>query len=53
MAKGNRYYRTIYEGMWNLEPPFPDYRMRPCRRYQWVKGEVHAEIFEMHSQTGT
>lgn len=53
MAKVIDITGTIYEGMWNLEPPFPDYRMRPLPPVPWVKGEVHAEIFEMHSQTGT
>ncbi|NLG36618.1 MAG: cyclase family protein [Clostridiales bacterium] len=44
---------TIYEGMWNLEAPFPDYHMRPLPLVPWVEGDVYAEIFEMHSQTGT
>lgn len=43
----------IYEGMWNLEPPFPDYKMRHFPKVPWVKGEVYLEMFDMHSQTGT
>jgi kynurenine formamidase len=53
MAKVTDITGTIYEGMWNLEPPFPDFKMRPLPQVPWVEGDVYAEIFEMHSQTGT
>lgn len=43
----------IYEGMWDLEPPFPRYKIRPFPPVPWVKGPVYLESFEMHSQTGT
>lgn len=53
MAKVTDITGPIYEGMWNLEAPFPDYTMRPLPPVPWVEGDVYAEIFEMHSQTGT
>ena len=43
----------IYEGMWNLEPPFPDFKMRPFPPVPWVNAPVYLEIFDMQSQTGT
>lgn len=45
---------NIQEGMWNYEPPFPGFRMKPLGHVPWVKSEVYCEIFEgLHSQTGT
>lgn len=45
---------VIREGMWNYEPPFPAFRMKPLDKVPWVKGDVYCEVFEgMHSQTGT
>lgn len=45
---------TIYDGMWNYEPPFTKFRLKPLPEVPWVKGRVYCEIFDgMHSQTGT
>lgn len=45
---------TIYDGMWNYEPPFPDVHIRPLPQVPWVETAVHCEIFDgLHSQTGT
>lgn len=44
---------TIYEGMWNLEAPFPDFKMQPFPPVPWAQGEVYLESFQMQSQTGT
>ena len=44
----------IYDGMWNYEPPFPNFVLKPLPEVPWVKGRVYCEIFEgLHSQTGT
>ena len=43
----------IYEGMWDLEPPTPPFKMRPFPRLPWLDYDVYMETFEMHSQTGT
>ncbi len=44
----------IYEGMWNYEPPFPPFHLKPLPEVPWVKQKVYCEIFEgLHSQTGT
>lgn len=44
----------IHDGMWNYEPPFPEFRLKPLPLVPWVKGRVYCEIFEgLHSQTGT
>lgn len=43
----------IYEGMWNLEPPFPDFKMDPFPDVPWAQGKVYLESFQMQSQTGT
>jgi Predicted metal-dependent hydrolase len=44
----------MQEGMWNYEPPFPMFKIKPLPKVPWVKGDVYCEIFEgMHSQTGT
>jgi arylformamidase len=45
---------VIREGMWNYEPPFPPFRMRPLGNVPWAGCEVYCEVFEgLHSQTGT
>jgi kynurenine formamidase len=45
---------TIYNGMWGLKPPFPEFNMRPLPDVPWVKNKVYCEIFDgLHSQTGT
>jgi arylformamidase len=45
---------TMQDGMWNYEPPFPEFKVSPLPEVPWVKGNVSCEIFEgMHSQTGT
>ena len=44
---------TIYEGMWNLEAPFPYFKMQPFPPVPWAQGEVYLESFQMQSQTGT
>lgn len=44
---------TIYEGMWNLEAPFPDFKMEPFPPVPWAQGDVYLESFQMQSQTGT
>lgn len=44
----------VYDGMWNYEPPFPAFHLKPLPEVPWVKGRVYCEIFEgLHSQTGT
>ena len=44
----------IYDGMWNYEPPFPSFQLKPLPEVPWVKQKVYCEIFEgLHSQTGT
>lgn len=44
----------MQEGMWNYEPPFPKFKIKPLPKVPWVEGDVFCEIFEgMHSQTGT
>lgn len=54
MAKVIDITGIMQEGMWNYEPPFPRFRVKPLPKVPWVKGNVYCEIFEgMHSQTGT
>jgi kynurenine formamidase len=44
----------IREGMWNYEPPFPEFRMAPLPPVPWAGGPVFCETFSgLHSQTGT
>jgi arylformamidase len=44
----------MQEGMWNYEPPFPEFKIKPMPAVPWVKGDVYCELFEgVHSQTGT
>jgi len=44
----------IKTGMWNYEPPFPAFTLKPLPEVPWVKGRVYCEIFDgLHSQTGT
>ncbi|HBN85294.1 MAG TPA: hypothetical protein DDZ89_15795 [Clostridiales bacterium] len=44
----------IYDGMWNYDPPFPKFQMKPLPEVPWVKDRVYCEIFNgLHSQTGT
>lgn len=44
----------IKTGMWNYEPPFPTFTLKPLPEVPWVKGRVYCEIFDgLHSQTGT
>lgn len=45
---------VIQNGMWNDDPPFPRFNMKPLGKVPWVSGEVYCEVFEgLHSQTGT
>jgi len=44
----------IRTGMWNYEPPFPSFSLRPLPQPPWVNTRVYCEIFDgLHSQTGT
>lgn len=44
----------IRDDMWNYEPPFPKYKIRPLTQPDWVDTKVYCEIFDgLHSQTGT
>lgn len=44
----------IRDDMWNYEPPFPKYKIRPLKQPEWVETKVYCEIFDgIHSQTGT
>lgn len=54
MAKVIDITGIMQEGMWNYEPPFPEFKIKPLPKVPWVKGDVYCEIFEgIHSQTGT
>ena len=45
---------SVKEGMWNYDPPFPPFKMRPLGDVPWAGCEVFCEVFEgFHSQTGT
>lgn len=44
----------IQDGMWNYEPPFPAFHLKPLPQPDWVSSRVYCEIFEgIHSQSGT
>lgn len=44
----------VRDGMWNYEPPFPTFHLKPLPQPDWVDSRVYCEIFEgIHSQTGT
>ena len=44
----------IRDGMWNYEPPFPTFHLKPLPQPEWVSSRVYCEIFTgIHSQTGT
>ncbi len=44
----------IRDGMWNYEPPFPTFSLKPLPQPEWVDSRVYCEIFSgIHSQTGT
>ena len=43
----------IKTGMWNYEPPFPTFTLKPLPEVPWVKGRVYCEIFDgLHSLAG-
>ena len=45
---------SIYTGMWNLEPPFPEFKLVEMQQPEWVSTKVYTEIFNgMCGQTGT
>lgn len=44
----------LKNGMWNYEPPFPQFNLKELPQVPWVKNKVWCEIFEgLHSQCGT
>jgi len=46
---------TINKGMWNYDPPFPEFNIKPLPPIPWLDDKtVGCEIFEgLHSQSGT